>query len=184
MRKPALITILISLLPAALAAQVLNTATVLRPGSFSLTVAPILYVDDGSALGLDLGAGFGIARNVDLELKAIVSQAAGNYIGGDVEFALLNGTPSISLTLGAHAHNEVGLDGTFNITFPLTGTIELYTGVDADAEFRNHAQDFPLWIPVGLQVMLRRNLGLVMEIDIAANDPAPNMFALGLNIFL
>jgi hypothetical protein len=91
--------------------------------------------------------------------------------------------PSISLALGAHAYRQVGLDGTLNITFPIHRTIALFSGLDFDAEFYDHGQYFPLWVPVGLEVMLRRSLSLIMEIDIAATEPATNIFALGMCIF-
>jgi hypothetical protein len=55
--------------------------------------------------------------------------------------------------------------------------------LDFDAEFYDHGQYFPLWVPVGLEVMLRRSLSLIMEIDIAATEPATNIFALGMCIF-
>ena len=74
-------------------------------------------------------------------------------------------------------------DGTFNITFPIYHTILLYRGIDMDAEFHDGGQDFPLWVPIGLQVMRRRTLGIIMEIDIGAIEPADNMFALGMNVF-
>ena len=183
MRKASLTGVLVVFLQAGLFAQVLNTGTVLRPGSFSLSVAPVMHVDRGNVLGLDLAAGAGVGSGVDLALKLILENGGRNYFGGDVEFSLLRGTPSISLALGAHEHNSVGLDGTLNITFPIHRTISLFSGIDADAEFHDHGQDFPLWVPVGLEVLLRHGLGLVMEIDVAAIDPATNMFALGLNIF-
>lgn len=164
-------------------AQVLNTGSILKTGSFSLTVAPVLYVDRGNDLGLFLSGGYGVARGVDIALKLNLENGGRNYFGGDVEFAILRGMPSISLAIGAHAYRQVGLDGTFNITFPVNRTVALYSGLDLDAEFHDHGQDFPLWVPVGLEVMLRRSLSLIMEIDIAATEPATNIFALGLGIF-
>lgn len=183
MRKAMITGFLIVCLQACIFAQVLNTASILRPGSFSLSIAPLIYVDRGNDLGLFLSGGFGVTRGIDIALKLKVENEGRNYIGGDVEFTLLRDMPLISLALGAHAYRQVGLDGTLNITFPIRRTISLFSGVDFDAEFHNNGQNFPLWVPVGLEVMLRRSLSLIMEIDIAAMEPAANIFALGMNIF-
>jgi hypothetical protein len=163
-------------------AQVLNTGTTLDPGSFSLSIAPVIFVEGHKKVGLFLGGGIGIARNADLGLKLRLFNDQRTYFGGDVEFALLSGMPSISLSVGAHAYHEVGLDGTLNITFPVHGSVSLYSGLDFDAEFYDGEQDFLLWVPVGIEVMTRRSLSMIMEIDIDAID-AWSMFALGLNIF-
>jgi hypothetical protein len=183
MRKIMAAGFIVICLQASIFAQVLNTASTLRPGSFSLSIAPVIYVDRGNDLGLFLSGGFGIARDIDLALKLNLENGGRNYFGGDVEFSILRGMPSISLALGAHAYRQVGLDGTLNITFPIHRTVALFSGLDFDAEFHDHGQDFPLWVPVGLEVMLRSSLSLIMEIDIAATEPATNIFALGMSIF-
>lgn len=169
-------------LHSSLVAQVLNTASTLKPGAFSLTVAPVLFVERDNDLGLDFGAGVGVGHGVDLAFKMLI-QPGKNYFGGDVEFMLLNDVPQISLAFGAHAWNDVGLDGTLNITFPIRHVLSLYTGLDFDAEFYHGGQAFPLWVPVGMEVKVRRHLGIVMEIDVAADHAADSRFSAGMNVY-
>jgi hypothetical protein len=183
MRKAAIVGVLVVTIQATLFAQVLNTASVLRSGLFSVSFAPVWHVEHDNRLGLDIGAGVGIGHGADLAFKMMLENGGNNYFGGNVEFVLLQDVPVISLALGAHAYNDVGLDGTFNITFPIRQAVALYSGIDMDAEFHDGGQDFPLWVPVGLQVMLRRSLAIIMEIDIGAIEPADNRFALGMNVF-
>jgi hypothetical protein len=161
--------------------QVLNTATTLSPGAFSFGVAPIIFVEQGNDLGLYVNAGLGVSRSVDLGFKL---RFDGNhtYIGGDIEFLVLGNRPSISLATGVHAHHEVGIDGTFNLSFPLARVASLYCGLDADMDFYSHDTVFPCWGFFGLQVSIRRSLALLMEIDIGLNDPAYNMLDFGLNV--
>jgi hypothetical protein len=104
------------------------------------------------------------------------------YIGGDIEFVVLHGAPTISLAAGVHGDNSAGIDGTFNITFPLRGIVALYGGLDADVDFHRGGTSVPLWGYFGLQVMVRRHFGIFMEADVGITDPAPNMLDFGLNV--
>jgi len=162
--------------------QVCNSASTLRPGQFSIGIAPIIYVDYGRDVGLFLNGGVGITRSIDLSLKLILNDNL-TYFGGDLEFAILKGMPTISLAAGMHAYNNVGIDATFNLTFPIRGIVAIYCGLDNDIEFHDHGTSFPFWGFIGLQAMLRRHFGIFMEIDIGINDPAPNMLDLGLNVY-
>ena len=161
--------------------QVLNTATTLSPGKFSLGIAPIIFVEQDNDLGLYANAGLGVARSVDLGFKL---RFDGNhtYIGGDIEFLVVSGRPSISLATGVHAHHEAGIDGTFNLSFPLGRVAALYCGLDADVDFYRGDTVFPCWGFFGLQVSIRRSLALLMEVDIGLNDPAYSMLDFGLNV--
>jgi hypothetical protein len=163
------------------AGQVCNTATTLRPGQFSIGIAPIIYPHGGDA-DLFLNAGVGIARSMDLSLKAIVNGHT-NYFGGDFEFVVVSGFPTISLAAGMHSRDNLGIDGTFNLTLPIRRVVSLYGGVDADIEFRHDETGFPLWGFAGFQVMARRHFGLFMEIDLGINDGAPDMLDLGMQVF-
>jgi hypothetical protein len=161
-------------------AQVCNTATTLRPGQFSLTIAPVIYTGD-NGVDLFLSGGVGITRDLDLSLKLIVDHYA-TYIGGDFEFIILGGFPTISLAAGMHSHNSLGLDATFNIALPIRRIIALYGGLDSDINFYDHETGFPFWGFIGLQVMVRRHLGLFMEIDLGLHDAAPDMIDLGIQV--
>lgn len=163
-------------------AQVYNSAGTLRPGRFSLGVAPIFFVDRGDDIGLFLHGGVGITRSMDLSLKFRLNNND-TYFGGDLEFALLKGIPTISLAAGMHAYDKMGIDMNFNLTFPIRRIASLYGCLDLDVEFNDHDIYFPLWGVIGFEVMARRHLGILMEIDIGITERAPNMFGIGLCVY-
>lgn len=163
-------------------AQVHNSAGTLRPGRFSIGMAPIIFVDGGFDLGLFLHGGIGITRKMDLSLKFRLNNND-IYFGGDLEFALLKGMPSLSLATGMHAHDKVGIDMNLNLTFPIRRIVSFYGCLDMDVEFKDHDTYVPLWGVIGFEVMARRQLGILMEIDIGITDPAPTMFGIGLCVY-
>jgi hypothetical protein len=181
MRKMAILLCLLAGYTAT-SGQVCNSANTLRSGRFSLGIAPVMYVNYGNDVGLYLNGGIGIAKQMDFSLKLLLNDNS-TYFGGDFEFVLVGGVPTISLAAGMHAHGNLGVDATFNLSFPIRNVASLYGGLDSDIEFYDNATGFPLWGFFGFQVMMRRSLGLFMEIDIGVNDHAPDMFVLGLNIF-
>ncbi len=162
--------------------QVHNSAGTLRPGRFSLGVAPVFFVDRDGDVGLFLHGGVGITRRLDLSLKFRLNDHD-TYFGGDLEFALLKGMPSISLAAGLHSYHDLGIDMTFNLTFPLRHIASFYGCLDMDVEFADHDTYFPVWGVIGFEVMARRHLGILMEIDIGITDPAPNIFGIGLCVY-
>jgi hypothetical protein len=162
--------------------QVCNTATILRPGRFSIGIAPVIYTRYNNDLDLYLNAGVGITRDMDLSIKLILDDYS-TYFGGDFEFVILSGIPTISLAAGMHSSYNLGVDATFNLSLPIRKILSLYGGLDGDIEFYDHGTGFPLWGFLGLQVMVRRHLGLFMEIDVGIHDFAPDMLDIGINVF-
>lgn len=161
-------------------AQVMNTGQLLSPGKFGLSIAPCFYNDHGG-ISLDLNAGYGLTRSVDLNFNFNLGR--GNYFGADVEWALLRGKPGLSLTTGAHIQEHVGLDFTLNLAFPIQSAI-IYTGVDTDIDFNRHGDTYiPAWFFIGPEIYFRRNLSFIMELDINLTDNAAHMLALGLGIY-
>lgn len=164
--------------------QVLNTGSTLRPGRFSIGIAPILFVDRGNDLGLHLNGGIGITRKLDLTFKFRIRENDNNtYFGGDLEFAILKGLPSISISTGMHAYDKLGIDGTFNLTFPIRKIASIYGCLDMDVEFKDDDTYVPVWGVIGFEVVVRRHLGIIMEIDLGITDVAENMLGVGLNVF-
>jgi hypothetical protein len=161
--------------------QVCNTATTLRPGQFAIAMAPVIYPRGGGP-DFYINAGVGIARQMDLSLKLIVNGYT-PYFGGDFEFVILSGFPTISLAAGMHSRDNLGMDATFNLTLPIRRVVSLYGGVDSDIEFYEHETGFPLWGFAGMQVMVRKHFGLFMEAEIGVNDGAPDMLDLGFQVF-
>jgi hypothetical protein len=151
-------------------------------GKFSLGLAPVFYIDNGSDIGLYTAMGIGISRQVDFSVKACFHDNP-VYVGGDVEVMILSGFPTISIAMGMHKYNKLGIDGTFNLTFPIRHVASLYGGIDVDVEFNDKTTTVPLWGFVGLEVVVRKHLGLIVEIDPAINIPAWNMFLLGLAVY-
>jgi hypothetical protein len=163
-------------------AQVFNSASTLRPARFSLGIAPIFYIDEGRDVGLYANAGVGITQRLDFSVKLGIHDHP-TYIGGDIECVILSGLPTISLAFGMHAYNKLGIDGTFNLTIPIRQVASIYGGLDVDVEFHDDETTFPLWGFIGLEVMVRKHLGLIIEIDPAITYPAWNMFGLGLAVY-
>lgn len=159
-------------------AQVFNTSSTLKRGQFSVGVEPGLYINGASDFYLFLHGGVGITHNADFGLKLGV---LGNttYIGGDVEFNLAK---IFSLSVGAHSWGDFGLDGTALLTFPLTSGVKIYTGLDSDIVFANDVQ-VPLWIPIGLQIGMNKNMAFLFESEINITDVGSHFLGGGLSFF-
>lgn len=159
-------------------AQVFNTASTLKPGAFSLGVEPVVYDRD---FGLFLHGGIGIKSGIDLGLKYGFLNGS-DYFGADLEWRLMAGKPNISLTTGAHSFYDPGLDLGLNLSFPITKGAGFYTGLDLDINFGDHNTYTPLWLPVGVEISLKKNMSFIFEDEIPLND-AYNILGLGLAFY-
>lgn len=157
-------------------AQIFNTSSTLNPKTFSLGVEPGFYINGSSEFGLFLHGGIGITKSADFALK-IGILGDENYIGGDVEFAM---GKRFSLAVGAHTFYDFGLDGTALFTFPLTKGASIFTGLDTDIIF---ADDLivPLWLPVGLQIGVKKGTYFIFESEINLTDNSYNYLGGGLS---
>jgi hypothetical protein len=158
-------------------AQVFHSAQTLKKGSFSLGIEPALLINGGEDLYIFLHGGYGIKNGIDFAMKLGVGNT--NYIGADVEFGLQK---NISLTVGAHSFYNFGLDGALLFNIPIRSDILLITGFDMDINF-NDEVDIPLWIPVGLEIFLKKRTSLIFEVEIGLNDPAYNVIGGGLAFY-
>jgi hypothetical protein len=147
--------------------QVFNTACTLKRGTFSLGLNPAYYNDN---LGLFLHGNAGLVSGVDLALKYGFLDGP-DYIGADIEWAVLKGKPDVSITTGAHSRDYFGLDLAANLSFPLKDGISLYTGADTDLVFNNDV-DLLLWIPVGIEIDIRKQMSFLFEAEIPVNNIA------------
>ena len=180
--KKACMILLVALGITAINAQVCNTGQLLRPGHFSLGVAPCIFVTGGgNDFAAYLTAGVGLLRFVDLSVNARLGERR-TYFGADFEWALLKGFPSLSLTTGAHVYRQVGIDATINLTFPFRGVVSLYTGIDMDVEIRDDIA-LPAWFFIGPEIRIRRGLALLIELNVGITDVAPHIFVVGLGIY-
>lgn len=160
--------------------QVFNTGQTLKPGKFAIGVEPGVMVNGNSEFIMFLHGGVGIKRGIDLSVKAGVLGPM-DYFGADVEFAL---NRRISFAVGAHQFGDFGLDGTFNITFPIRNDTRIFTGIDSDMNFNQDKTRILLWLPLGVEIGIRKNLNFIFEAEIGLNDPAYHFIGGGLNFYI
>ncbi len=179
MKKIAFIGLFI-LASSALNAQVFSTGQTLKPGRFSVGINPVFQ---GNNLGVYLHGGYGIATGLDLATKVGLG-LGGNYFGADLEWALHGGKPYVSLTAGGHMQgSDVGIDGTLNLTVPVSKSVELFSGLDMDMNFGNNNTTLPVWVPIGMEVGIRQSIAIILEGDIAITDDAASIFGGGLAFY-
>lgn len=176
MKKTYLVILLTFVLSAGLSAQVFNTSSILKRGQFTAGFEPGIYVS-GNDFSLFLHGGAGITSSIDFGLKIGLFQGAA-YIGGDVEFGIAR---FFSISAGAHAHGNFGLDGTGLLTFPIGGVAKIYTGLDADIEFPAGDLYVPLYIPLGIEIPLKSYMLFVFESEICLTNNASHYIGGGLN---
>lgn len=177
MRKLFILSLL--LIAISLNAQVFNTSSTLKKGQFSAGFEPGLYFG-GNDFTLFLHGGIGLTSGADLGLKIGLLNGA-TYIGGDVEFQL---GKIFSLSVGAHGQGNFGLDGTALFTFPIKSDVKLYTGLDMDILFYdNNDSQIPLWLPLGLEIAMKKNMSFLFETEISLTDYGSHFLGGGLNFY-
>ena len=103
--------------------QVFNTASTLKKGKFALGLNPAYYDDN---MGLFLHGNAGIVTGIDLAVKYGFLDGS-DYIGADLEWALLKSKPDVSITTGAHVMDDFALDLSANLSFPvIDGGVMIY----------------------------------------------------------
>ena len=162
MKKINFIILLAVIACSGLQAQVFNTSSTLKLGQFSLGVEPALYINGGNDFNLFLHGGAGITSNVDFGLKLGIG-GGDVYFGGDVEFSL---NRFFSISGGAHVYNDLGLDATGLVTLPLGSSARLYSGLDTDIVFADGGPYMPLWVPLGLEIPIKKYLLFYFETEI------------------
>lgn len=179
MKKIGLISLLIISIIGLTNAQVFNTSSTLKKKQFSVGIEPAFLINGDEEFYLFLHGGAGIASGVDLGLKFGVLGDE-TYIGGDIEFAL---GKRFSLAAGAHSFYDFGLDATALFTFPIVKSADIYTGLDMDINFEENDTEFPVWIPVGVQIGMKQNLVFLFEAEINVTDVGYHFFGGGVNFF-
>jgi len=168
-------------------AQVLfNTAQTLQKGSFSIGIEPV-YADFGDGdFAFFFHGGYGLGKSSDLELNLGFGWDEA-YIGLNYEKTVYAGKPIVSVMGGAHYWNYFGLDLGSTVSFPI-GNLYISTGLDMDIVFGEDANDeleiwAPLWLPINLEVYLKKNISLVFEGNIKLTDHAFTTVGGGINIY-
>lgn len=157
-------------------AQVFNTAKTLKEGTFAIGVQPMLMTKGSSDFILFGQFGYGIKSGIDLNAKASVFGSGSNYFGIDIEFNL---EEHFSLSGGAHVWGDFGLDVTALGTIDLKKGVALYGGLDVDMNIGNDDVYFPLWIPVGIEVLMNKNVAILVEASIGLTSSAPHLISGG-----
>jgi hypothetical protein len=155
--------------------QVFNNGQTLKPMQFSAGVEPGFLVNGSSEFITFLNGGFGVTKGVDLSVKVGILGPI-DYFGADAEFALGN---RMSVVAGFHQFGDFGLDGAWNVSFPIRRDIRISSGIDLDINFYQDKNQILLWLPVSLEVGIKKNMSFIFESEIGLNDPAYNFFGGG-----
>jgi len=191
MRKLLLLSATFFLLTVASYGQVFNTGQTLKPKKFSLGVEPSVLINGDSEFMLFLHGGYGLKKGIDFSLKAGFLSDDGEYIGGDVEFALGR---YFSVMGGAHHFGDFGVDGALLGTYPIRSDVRISSGFDMDINFvdKYDEQDekdgkeavFIGWIPISLEIGLRKNMSFIFEAEINITDDGYHFIGGGLNFYI
>lgn len=160
--------------------QVFNTARTLKQGRASIGVNPAMYAYSGeNEIAVFFRGGYGINNHVDIALNLGINYFDETYLGADVEWLIFgNSSAAFSLTGGIHTANDVGLDGTANLTFKLANAVNLFTGLDMDIVLADESA-LPMWFFIGIDAALQRNFTLLFETGIGINENPPTIISLG-----
>ena len=164
-------------------AQVYNTAQKLKISAFHLGIAPILMVDGDVSPGIFLLGGVGITHSLDLYINGRFAEND-PYFGVDLQWALLKSAPFLSLITGAHVGQNLSVDATIDLTFPVGNTVVVYGGLDVNIEFPHNEVVVPAWLFFGPRIYIRKSVALFMEVDLGITQYAPSIFGLGLGFYL
>jgi hypothetical protein len=174
----------ILLLSVASHAQVYNTAQKLKSGTFRLCIAPLLVTQGGNIdPGLYVLGGVGVTSIMDLYLTSRIASDRSNF-GVDIQWALVKGTPALSLSTGGHVGTGIGIDGTLDLAFPVGNTVVFYGGLDMDVDFDLNEITVPVWVFLGPRIQIRKNTTLFLEVDIGVTNVSPSILGLGLSFYL
>ncbi|MGE4289502.1 MAG: hypothetical protein AB7E36_12500 [Salinivirgaceae bacterium] len=173
-----LLTFILALTGLIGSSQVFNTSQTLKEGTFSFGIEPLLIASGNSDFMLFGHAGYGLVQGVDLGLKVGVFGGS-TYVGADVEFAFIK---NFSISAGAHATGIFGLDATLIGSFPLASNVTFYGGLDADLNFGKDLT-LPLWIPLGLEVHLNKNMAFLFEALPGITQSAPHLIGGGVMVY-
>ena len=160
-------------------AQVFNNGQTLQPKSFSLGLNPVVFNGDP---GMFLYGGYGVSEGFDVEVKYGMLEGY-DYFGANMEWALSEKYPFLSVGTGFHTLKYFGLDLTLNTAFEIQGGHSIFTGLDMDFNFKTGNTDTHIWFPVGVEVFLQPKLTFILETNAALSDNTPNTFGGGLVFF-
>ena len=177
MKKIALLLLLPLATVTGLFAQVFNTSSTLNFGQFSAGIEPALYINGGNDFNLFLHAGAGITSDIDFGVKLGI-MGDNVYIGGDIEFSL---NRYFSVAGGAHVYGDFGLDATGLVTLPIGSAADIYSGLDLDVDFTDSGPRVPLWIPLGIEIPIRKYILFYFETEIRLTNYGNHIIGAGVS---
>lgn len=178
MRIPAVI--LLFFLPMAVFAQTFNDGKILKRGNFSAGVNPVI---ENKLPGVYVRGGYGLKRNVDLNVKYGVFEGA-DYVGADIGWYLKGKRHSdFSLYAGAHGLRNYGLDAGLSAGFTLSSYVTIFSGLDADLNFNVNLDHF-VWLPLGLKIYLSPRMRFILEGDLPLVEFAPGILGGGFSFYI
>lgn len=170
--------------------QLFSTGQTMKRKKFSLGVEPSILINGDTDFMLFMHGGYGLKKGIDLGLKF---GFLGNdeYIGGDVEFMLGR---YFSFAGGAHHFGAFGVDACLLGTYPIRSDVRISSGFDLDVNFvdkydNNGDEDgkeaqFLGWIPISLEIGLRKNMAFIFEAEINVTDHGYHFIGGGLNFYI
>jgi hypothetical protein len=159
-------------------AQMFNAAKYIGKGDFFLGLEPAVYAKSGTDLMMFFHGGVGVTNSVDLSLHAGVGNTT--YLGADLEWILAR---HLTLVTGAHNFNNFGLNSAITYAVPLSQGNYFWFGGHLNIDFADPEVQFPIWIPVGVEVGFRDNVSLLLESEIALTTPARHIIGGGVVIY-
>lgn len=180
MVKKTLTLLLICSLSISTYAQSFYNSQKLKPKQFHLALEPAVILNGKPHFMLFMHAGAGLTRGVDFNLS-FGTFSNHNYLGANVGFGLGR---YLSASFGAHHFDVFGLDGTLLAIFPLRSDIRLFTGGDLQMNLYNQRAHLLAWLPVGLEIGLKKNISFVFETNIGLTKPAYSLIGAGFNFYI
>ena len=142
-------------------AQVFNSDVNLQKGGWFLGAEPVYIVN--SNFMFFVHGGYGIKSGINLDLNAGFGGGV-DYLGGDLKWALVK---HVSLNTGFFiSGGTAGINGCLNLSIPIRSDIRLITGAHLNIDFPGNKIETPFWIPVGVDIGLSKNMGLILEGEI------------------
>lgn len=171
--------------------QLFSTGQTMKPKKWSIGVEPSVIINGDTDFMLFGHAGYGLKKGIDLGLKVGFLGNHDEYIGGDVEFAIGR---YFSVMGGAHHFGSFGIDGNILGTYPIRSDVRISSGFDVDMNFIDKVNDqgekdgkeaqFIGWIPISLEIGLKKNLAFIFEAMINVTDDGYHFIGGGVNIYI
>lgn len=180
MVKKTLTLLLICTLSLGAFAQSFYKSQKLKPKQFHLALEPAVILNGEAHFMLFMHGGVGLTRGVDFNLS-FGTFSHNNYLGANVGFGI---GQYLSASFGAHHFDVFGLDGSLLANYPLRSDIRLFIGGDMHMNLYDQKAHLLVWLPVGIEIGLKKNISFVFETSIGLSKPAYSLIGAGINFYI